>query len=395
MAKNGLVHVADVCKKQLYRALTQCVWCLVGASGWFCFLCQVLSSSVPVAAESMGIGLTATSTGVERDKSESLRAGARAALEFFDRGMGGYHVPLALTIEESFGDTRSRAQLIDSTIRRGNMPVIITGAELDASLGRGVAELQEVLLLSTSVLYDPARAGALSIQFGRSVSSVIERLRRFLKDRGASSVWIVSGTDAWAPDLSRIITSTLRDAGTSVHALPNDGDLELVRDAISRRGGLVGSKEPSYVVIIGRAENTVSLLERFEKQLHLPIVMIFGCNGGKVRDDIARYPGGLYSIDPQVSNDNETFRWLQSYISERYHPSLFTFDALIAFDAVSLIAESFHKGKVTGKALREYIVHKGEFTGVSGRIQFWGDGSSRRGSVVNIVNNGECRELQS
>ena len=361
--------------------------CVVPVLGWWNAL-----GPVDAVADDYAIGLAAVTNGVERDKGEALRAGAQAALAYLDKHSSENEVlrpRVVLNTEEAPEDPRSRAQLLRTLISGENVVAVIAGMDGDARLGRGFAEMQEVLIMNTSPVFDPSRSGQLSVHIGRPLRSAVQTLKQFIRDQVISCVWVVSADVNWDASTT-VVVQALKSQGLSVRSFVGpDGRSELRKlDPALWQTSPGGS--PEAVVLVGsRPNGGLSGIVESGDPGQPVLVTLFGCEPRGAGDATAPY----YSIDPQIGKESEKFRWVSSYISERHHPSLLRYDALVAFDAVLMLSQALQKESLNGSTLRRALVASGSFDGASGKITFAQDGSSQRETVLSLVTNGECREV--
>ncbi len=348
-------------------------------------------ASVPSTGELL-VGMIVPSSGPERERGEAMRNGATLAVESINRSGAIHGVPLRLRVEESGVDGRSMVKAFSALSVDPNVPVVISGGEDEASVIKGLSELNQTLVMSNSMRTDSLKGVSSILRVGRSLSAAQAGLLALMRERRISRIALLHGDQAWVeaslsqlllfakPDDLKIVSSSKMwdSAG-------NPEEASLVRAS-------TGAQEFLYLLAThGEQGRAIEALRTMKSTP--PLLTLFACNFLKAIPQLEAYRAPVYSIDGAVDVKNPEYREMFEAFSNRYPKLEPTFDTLVAYDSVKMVAAAYRAGMGTGSEIRDYLTKTRVFNGAAGRLEFTIGGDSIRPVEFNAVSEGVCKRI--
>jgi branched-chain amino acid transport system substrate-binding protein len=353
----------------------------------------VAAEEAPVATTGeLLVGMILPSSGPERERGEAMRNGATLAVESVNRSGAIHGVPLRLRIEESGVDGRSKVKAFSDLASNPDVPVVISGGEDEASVIKGLSELNQTLVLSNSMRTDSLKGVSSILRVGRSFAAAQSGLLALMKERRISRVALLHGDQAW-----------VESAIGQLMLFAKPGDLQIVSS--NKMWDSAGNPEESSLARMNTGtQEFLYLMATHEEQVRAidvlrtmkitpPLLTLFACSSLRSIPSLKGYPAPVYSIDGAVDFKSNAYREMYEAFSNRYPKLDPTFDTLVAYDSVKMVAAAYRAGMGTGPEIREYLAKTRVFDGAAGRLEFTIGGDSTRPVEFNAVSEGGCKRI--
>jgi len=339
------------------------------------------------------VGATFPTSGPEQSRGEAMRAGATLAVEEINREGGIRGNLLELKIEDFSSDPRSQVRAFAALAADPQIPVVLAGGEDQVSYIRGVADLNHVLVLSASSRLDATRGSKFIVRIGRPVAQAQEAAIHLFRERRVTNLAVIRGEGQWSEPSAAKLEEAISPLGIKVrHNLPvwdeyTQSPARLLQPLMSEATELV------YLLTdVDESERVLTALTAvgFNK----PVVHLFACDAPNLPATFKDFSGPQYSIDVDINRTTPAFTQIVEAFAKRYPKIPVSFDVLVAYDAIKLIAKGYEVGATNSEALRDQMIERSKSDGLSGELVIQEQGESTRPMRVNVIEKGECKGLE-
>jgi len=299
---------------------------------------------------------------------------------------------IKLIIEDSMTEPRAGVTGFRKLLQVDDVPAVITTLTSVAMAVRDLAENGRTVLLAESSHPDLTKGYNYTFRNFITTKGTSAKLTEYILENKISRIAVLHAEEEWG--VSGLI---------SIQEFAENHNFQIVshqsfaKDSSDLRTQILKIKQsqPELIYVIGIGPVVASaykqLLELGVSGIRVGFII---CGQQELIDSAPTAFNNSLSLDITLDKNSQNYRLLEEKFHADYPKEQIDQSTVIAFEGVNIIANGFKYGVKSGAELRNYILSRKDFPGISGPIRFDVNGNAIRAISLNRIRNKECIPLQ-